>query len=214
MWWIYLDESGDLGFDFVNKKPSKYFTVCLMVITERKARIQIRNGVRKTLVRKLNKPRKSKIHEIKGTNTSIEAKKYFFKQVVNVSLGLYALTLNKRRVYERLTQNKERIYNWIARMVIEKIPFEKATERIQIVLDKSKGKPEIIEFNNYIKNQIKGRINPEVPLNIDHLISTEDQVLQAVDLFSWGIFRKYERRDEEWYKVFKRKVRYESQYLP
>lgn len=205
MWWIYLDESGDLGFDFVNKKPSKYFTVCLIVLTDRNKHILIRNGVRKTLARKLNKPRKSKTHEIKGINTSIEVKKYFFKLIANVPFGIYALTLNKRRVYEPLTRDKERIYNWIARMVIEKIPFEKATERIQIVLDKSKGKPEIAEFNRYIKTQIKGRINPEVPLNIDHLASIEDQVLQAVDLFNWGIFRKYERRDEEWYKVFRKK---------
>ncbi len=27
MWNLYLDESGDLGFDFVNKKPSKFFTI-------------------------------------------------------------------------------------------------------------------------------------------------------------------------------------------
>lgn len=25
MWYLYLDESGDLGFDFVNSKPSKFF---------------------------------------------------------------------------------------------------------------------------------------------------------------------------------------------
>ena len=24
MWYLYLDESGDLGFDFVNKKPSRF----------------------------------------------------------------------------------------------------------------------------------------------------------------------------------------------
>lgn len=30
MWYLYLDESGDLGFDFVNKKPSKFFTVSIL----------------------------------------------------------------------------------------------------------------------------------------------------------------------------------------
>jgi hypothetical protein len=37
---------------------------------------------------------------------------------------------------------------------------------------------------------------------------------QAADLFSWGIFRKYEKRDTEWYKIFNSKIRYESKYLP
>jgi len=32
MWYLYLDESGDLGFDFINKKPSKFFTVTILAI--------------------------------------------------------------------------------------------------------------------------------------------------------------------------------------
>lgn len=32
MWFLYLDESGDLGFDFVNKKPSKFFTIAILEI--------------------------------------------------------------------------------------------------------------------------------------------------------------------------------------
>lgn len=34
-------------------------------------------------------------------------------------------------------------------------------------------------------------------LNISHLTSEESAELQAVDLFSWGIFRKYENNDTE-----------------
>jgi hypothetical protein len=30
MIFLYLDESGDLGFDFVNKRPSKYFVVTVL----------------------------------------------------------------------------------------------------------------------------------------------------------------------------------------
>ena len=32
MWYLYLDESGDLGFDFVNKSPSKFFTIAILVL--------------------------------------------------------------------------------------------------------------------------------------------------------------------------------------
>ncbi len=37
--------------------------------------------------------------------------------------------------------------------------------------------------------------------------------LQAVDVFSWGIFRKYERKDKEWFDIFREKVKYDSVYL-
>ncbi len=29
MLYLYLDESGDLGFDFVNKKPTKHFVISI-----------------------------------------------------------------------------------------------------------------------------------------------------------------------------------------
>lgn len=32
MWYLYLDESGDLGFDFVRKKPSRFFTVTILLV--------------------------------------------------------------------------------------------------------------------------------------------------------------------------------------
>ena len=149
MWWIYLDESGDLGFDFVNKKPSRFFTVCLLVIDDGKTHNQIKKAIRKTLKRKLNKPKKNRILELKGTHTTIGIKEYFFKFIANENFSLYAITLNKRRVYESLTKDKERVYNWIARLILDKIPFEKAKQRVQLVLDRSKGRIEIVEFNRY-----------------------------------------------------------------
>lgn len=50
-------------------------------------------------------------------------------------------------------------------------------------------------------------------LNISHLTSQESAGLQAVDLFSWGIFRKYENNDMEWYRVYRDKVGFETEYL-
>ena len=52
-----------------------------------------------------------------------------------------------------------------------------------------------------------------IPLNIYHERSHENAGLQAVDLFCWGIFRKYENNDMEWYKVYGDKVGFETEYL-
>jgi hypothetical protein len=213
MWYLYLDESGDLGFDFVNKKPSRFFTVCILATSQRESFLKIRQAVRKTIRRKLNKPKGNKIQELKGTNTTLGVKRYFYRQIKDTTFGLYSITLNKRRVYERLTYEKERVYNFIAHKVLEQIPFEKASIRVQLVVDKSKAKPEIIEFNNYIFQQLEGRLDPKVSMNIDHLISHQDAVLQAVDIFTWGVFQKYERKTEEWYQVFKEKVIFDEMYL-
>lgn len=124
------------------------------------------------------------------------------------------MTLNKKRLYERLTKEKPRIYNFIARQVIDKIPFEKnKKDRVELIIDRSKSKPEIEEFNSYIRSQIQGRLNPKITFDIYHWNSQENAGLQAADMFCWGIFQKYERKDNEWLSVFKEKLCFEDQYL-
>ncbi|OGF51685.1 MAG: hypothetical protein A2044_00230 [Candidatus Firestonebacteria bacterium GWA2_43_8] len=210
MLYLYLDESGDLGFDFVNKKPSKYFTICVMVIDGIEENRRMSKFIKKTIYRRIGDQDGI---ELKGSNTSIAIKKYFYELCCKIDFKVFAITLNKKRVYERLTEDKERVYNFIARNVIDKIPIKEGVDRINLVVDKSKSKPEITDFNEYIMRAIKGRIDPGVPLDIEHHLSHENKCIQAVDLFCWGIFRKYEKKDEEWFKIYHKKVRYESLYL-
>ncbi|MDP2691809.1 MAG: DUF3800 domain-containing protein [bacterium] len=217
MWYLYLDESGDLGFDFVNRKPSKFFTVTILALSTVAANRQLINAVKKTLKRKLNrkKDKKRYIHELKATSTTLEIKKYFYEQMGGVKCGLYSITLNKKRLFESLTREKPRVYNFIARKVLDQIPFEKSDgTRIELIIDKSKGSLGIAEFNSYIAKQLEARIDPRTPLNIYHRNSQEVQGLQAVDLFCWGIFQKYERQREDWYTLFKERVLFDNLYLP
>lgn len=97
--------------------------------------------------------------------------------------------------------------------MLDQIPFEKALDRIALLIDKSKSRKEILEFNSYIIRQLEGRIDPKVPLDIEHKTSTEHLGIQMVDLFSWGIFRKYEKSDSAWFDVFKEKVLFDEVFL-
>ncbi len=215
MLYLYLDESGDLGFDFVNKKPSRFFTVCIVAIKGRKSRDRIVKMVRRTLRKKLNprNKRKRMLQELKATSTTLKVKEYFYDKVKNVDFSIYALTLNKKRVYERLVNNKSRIYNWIARLLVENVDFSQANMRIEFVIDKSKSKPEILEFNRYITTFVEGKIDPQIPLSIKHEDSKKDLCLNTADLFAWGVFRKYERMDYSWYEIFRSKVKFDDVYL-
>jgi len=211
MWYLYLDESGDLGFDFVNKKPSKFFTITILVLEGEDANRKLLKGTKITSRRKFQaKPEPA---ELKGSKCPLPIKKYFFKQVSNVDFGIYALTLNKRCLFERLTKDKERVYNYIARLVLDKIPFNHANIGVKLVVDKSKTKKNIFEFNQYILNQIKSKFDPKIPLDIYHYESSTNYGLQAVDMFCWGIFQKYERENSEWRDVFADKIQFDEQYL-
>ena len=215
MWWLYLDESGDLGFDFVNKKPSEFFTICILATSHRSTDVAFRRSVKRTLRHKLNPAsgRKRMVDELKGAATEQSIKEYAWRQIKSKTFGIYCITLNKRRLYPQLAEHKSRVYNYVARLVIDQIPFEKAEGGDKLVVDKSKRKRQVWEFNQYVERQLQGRISPDVPLELVHDDSRRWPGLQWADLFAWGVFRKYEQRDTQWYDVFSDKVLYDQQYL-
>ena len=154
---IYLDESGDLGFDFSKNKTSKKFVITLLVCHTQGAQKDFKKAVRRTLKNKLNK-KKSKnrrIVEIKGTNTILSNKQYFFRHVKNSNWDIYSVVLNKERVHSRLQtrSGKNKLYNFLARFIIEKPPLRRTYSNVRLVVDKSKNRDEIKDFNRYIKNQ-------------------------------------------------------------
>jgi len=74
---IFLDESGDLGFDFRKRKTTKKFVITLLVCNSDAARKEFTKAVMRTLKNKLNQKKKNsrQITELKGINTTLEIKR-------------------------------------------------------------------------------------------------------------------------------------------
>lgn len=215
---IYLDESGDLGFDFSKRKTSKKFVITLLVCADAAAAAMFRIAVRRALKNKLKRKNKRKsrlIAELKGTKTSLEVKKYFYRSVTAGGWKIYTVILNKQRVNEDLRRpgTKKKLYNFLARFILEKIDLKHAGPAVTLVTDRCKDQEEIRDFNQYVANQLEALLPLNIPLNIYHEQSHNNAGLQAVDLFCWGIFRKYEIRDTEWYDVYRSALTFETEYL-
>ncbi len=213
---IYLDESGDLGFDFQTKNPSKYFVITLLACSGKPATDALKVAVKRTLKNKLNhKKSKRKIQELHATHLSFAFKSYFYRQIKNFDWQIYTVALNKQRVFDHL-QNKvgrKKLYNYIANFIIEKVIFPADTSTVTLVVDKCKNKEDIEDFNQYLANQLEGELPLDVPLNVYHEDSMNSFGLQVVDLFCWGVFRKYERKDTQWYDIYSKQIRFETEYL-
>ncbi len=211
---IFLDESGDLGFDFSKPKTSGKFVITLLVCENAEAIEGFRRGVRRTLKNKLNN-RKNKSQELKGTNTTQVIKEYFYRHISSDGWQIYSVILNKSRVYDNLRTKlgKKKLYNFLARFLLEKIDLSKAGNTVNLIMDRCKNKEEIKDFNSYVENQLQGLLPLDIPLFITHELSHNNSGLQAVDLFCWGIFRKHEGEDEEWYRVYQSAIVYEGEYL-
>ena len=157
------------------------------------------------------------MQELKGSKTDFKIKKYFFEKAKNNGWEIFTLALNKSRVIDNLkTKNgKKKLYNYLSRILIEKMApsLQNAKQNVELFVDKSKNSEEIRDFNNYLANQLEALLPLNIFLHIYHLSSTASFELQAVDIFCWGIFRKYELKDMEWYNLFKSKIAYETEYL-
>ncbi len=215
--YIYLDESGDLGFDFSKTKTTRKFVITVLVCFSQTAGKAFRKAVRRTLKRKLNrnKTKSQWVPELKGTRTSFEIKEYFFRQLRSRDWSVYTLVLNKARVDETLQTKvgKKKLYNFLARFLIEKLPLRETTTNVRLVVDRSKSREDIGDFNQYVENHLQAILPLNTGLTIEHLTSHERAELQAVDLFCWGIARKYEHGDVAWYNLFKHMLKYEDEYL-
>lgn len=213
---IFLDESGDLGFDFKKRKTTKKFVITLMVCYSNGAREELRKAVKRTLKNKLkrNQKRKRSTRELKGTNTTLEVKKYFYRNIKNDDWTVYTLALDKLRVTHHLRTKvgKKKLYNFLARLLLERLELSVVGQNVELVIDRSKNKDEIRDFNEYVLNQLEGLLPLNTDLYISHLSSRESAELQATDVFSWGIFRKYEKDDTAWYDIFRERISYETEY--
>ncbi len=212
MLYLYLDESGDLGFDFVNKKPSVHFTIAVLAVKGHENNRAIGSAVRMTIRRKLRPPGGKISPEIKGHSAQLEVKRYFYRKVAGTDFRVYGITFNKRLTFRFLAEDKERIYNFISRLVLEKVDMADTKVRVILTVDKSKTMPGIRDFNALVLAHLKSRLDPRIPLEIVHRSSQEAPQLQAVDLFAWGIFRRYERGDAEWRDEFSGKIVFDGLY--
>ena len=215
---IYLDESGDLGFDYTKKKTTTKFVVTLLVCNSAQARRVLEKAIKRTMKNKLNVGRKKSriVTELKGTRTTLKVKEYFLRHIDSDEWGIYTLVLNKRRVNANLQTKpgRQKLYNFLSRFLIEKLPLGTVTQNVELIVDSCKNRAEKRDFNQYLCNQLLAMLPLNTAFHIAHQQSTEAAGLQAVDLFCWGIFRKHELNDTAWYDVFKDKVRYETVYLP
>ncbi len=207
---IFLDESGDLGFNFNNPSTSQWFTITLLVCQSYRSKQLIEQAIKRTVRNKVNLPKnKNILAELKGTNTTLPVKKYFFKQIKeNEDWKIYSILLNKKNLFNQFSiiPKAEKIYNILARKIIEKMDFSCISNPVRIIVDRCKRGEEIQTFNSYLKGFINSILPLDINIFIEHQSSQEIAGLQAVDLFSWGIYKKYEDANQEWYKEFKTKI--------
>mgnify|MGYP001615995040 FL=1 len=124
--------------------------------------------------------------------------------------------LNKLKVYTRLQDEKQILYNYVTNILLDRIITKKLvdkTKRIHLIASRRETNKFLNEnFKNYLTNQ--ARNNYRVDIKIEIKTPYEEKGLQAVDFISWAIFRKYEYGDDSYYNIIKEKIMEENSLFP
>ena len=209
--YIFLDESGDLGFNFKKKKTSRFFVVTCLFIKNKRA---IEKIVKKTHLglRKKYKRRSGVLHCFKEKPI---VRKRLLKWLNDKDCEVMTIYLDKRKVYTRLQDEKQVLYNYITNILLDRI-YSKKIIRIKDTRDIIEIIASRRETNKFLNQNFKNYLNRQAKnyhkIDVRIFIKTpfQEKSLQAVDFVSWAIFRKYEHRDNTYYNIIKNKIREEN----
>jgi len=182
MAYIFLDESGDLGFDFSKKRTTKFFIITVLFSqTKRPIEKCVRN-----IHRNLRKKYK-KIHGVlHATSEEPVIRQRMLKKLATKDCVLMVIYLNKSRVYTKLQNEKAVLYNYVTNILLDRIVTKKLISikgTIHLIASKRETNKFLNEnFSSYLKS--KTRINHELDLHVDIKTPTQEKALQAVDFAS------------------------------
>lgn len=210
MAYIFLDESGDLGFDTKKKGSSKYFIITFLFANNKRP---IEKTV-KTIHSSLKKIHKQKsgvlycYHEKPITRTRL------LNKLAKRDIKIMTVYLNKSKVYTRLHKQKDVLYNFVTNILLDRICTKRLiskSDTIKLIASRKETNKFLNQnFKDYLFSQVK--CNHKLDIDVEIKTPYEEKALQAVDFLSWSIFRKYEHDDESYYKLFKDKI-YEENVL-
>jgi len=209
MWYLYLDESGDLGF---KKSSSKWFLFTIAISQDGRALERV--------VKKIWRPLKKKFKKLGELHASQEKDVTRRRMLTRLNeiddLKILCVILNKQKVYVDLQNQKNYLYNYTANILLDRLYSQKvlaASELIHLFVDRKDTKKRLREnFISYLTQSMKKRRDGAFVVELHS--SHENKALQAVDFISWAIFRKYERGEYEFYEIIKEKISDERLLFP
>lgn len=210
--YIFLDESGDLGFN-PKKKNSKYFVITILTVSDKRPIEKIVKRVHATLRKKIKKLSGGILHAYKEKPIT---RKRMLKFLSNKECMIMTIYLNKSKVYTKLQEEKHVLYNYVTNILIDRIMTKRLIGRdslVYLIATKRETNKFLNEnFKDYLEKQVKGRHGLQIKIEIK--TPGEEKCLQAVDFVSWGIFRKYEMGDRLYYNIIKNKIVEENSLFP
>ena len=202
MAYIFMDESGDLGFDKRKIRCSKNFLITFFFCDNPSPFEKI---VKKTFLSMPSDKQKNHSGTLHACHEHPKTKIKLFNLLrEKKDFSVMVIRLNKSKVYTDLQNEKNILYNYVTNILLDRIIHKKLCNTKEpiyfIVSQKDTNKYLNKVFTDYITKKVKNKLD----LKLEIKSSSRHKCLQIVDFLSWGIFQKYEHNDESYYEMIKK----------
>ena len=212
MSYIFLDESGDLGFN-PGKKSSKFFVVTFMFVENKNPVEKVVKKIARNLSRKELKKHIGVMHACKEKP---KTKMKLLAMLNEKDISVLSIYLNKQKVYTKLQNEKHILYNYVANILLDRLFTKKLISldgKITLVASRRETNRFLNDnFKNYLKDQVF--VNHKIDIHVEIKPPESEKCLQAVDFICWTIYQKRERGDESYFNLIKEKIIEESPLFP
>lgn len=116
MSFIFMDESGDLGFNFNKRGTTKYFLITFL-LTQNKREME-------KCVKKVHAGLRKRYKKIGVLHAYVEepiTKKRLLSLLAEEDCRIMTILLNKKRVYTKLQDEKPVLYNYVTNILLDRI---------------------------------------------------------------------------------------------
>ncbi len=213
MAFIFMDESGNLGFNFNKKGTSTYFLITFL-LTKNKRSIE-------KCVKKVHAGLRKKYKKVGVLHAYAEepvTRKRLLSFLSKKDYKIMTILLNKKKVYTKLQDEKLVLYNYVTNILLDRIFTKKLLHSddpssIEIIASRKETNKFLNQnFKFYLQSNIAKNHNINVTISIK--TPAQEKALQAVDFVSWAIFRKHEYGDEIYYDIIKENIIEENPLFP
>ena len=132
---------------------------------------------------------KHSITELKASTATDKVRKAILKEINKHDIEIQAIVANTHHI---TNENQNNIYNKVTKVIVDE--FQKIYSVQSLILDRRGSNMSRKTLDEYIKYDYPN-------LQIEHLDSYRNKIIQIVDFIAWAIRRKYEANEDVFYNL-------------
>jgi len=206
---VYLDESGDLGFDLDKPGTSRSFLVTIIVCEDPdrmdKLVTKVFRGFSKTQV----KHHHGVLH---AYTEDPPTRRKLLGWLAQEPVSILVIHLDKTRVYTKMSEEKHLLYNYVVNILLGRLAdhhLVRPGEPVRVVASQRETSPFLnANFAAYLTSNAVDEHGIDLVVEIKP--ASAEKGLQVVDCVSWGLYRKYESGDSSYADIIAGRIIEES----